>query len=118
MILPVAHFLPATDPRMRSTMAMVERELGTDDGLLRRWSTDPAGFLMCSFWLVECLVMAGESQRAEALFERVAGYANDVGLFSEQIDLRTGDQLGNTPQALSHVGLINAAWRLTEPDSY
>ncbi|WP_406075390.1 glycoside hydrolase family 15 protein [Micromonospora sp. NBC_01638] len=118
LILPVAHFLPATDPRMRSTMAMVERELGTDDGLLRRWSTDPAGFLMCSFWLVECLVMAGESQRAEALFERVAGYANDVGLFSEQIDLRTGDQLGNTPQALSHVGLINAAWRLTEPDSY
>ncbi|WCN82574.1 glycoside hydrolase family 15 protein [Micromonospora sp. LH3U1] len=118
LILPVAHFLPATDPRMRSTMAMVERELGTDDGLVRRWSTDPGGFLLCSFWLVECLVMAGESQRAEALFERVVGYANDVGLFSEQIDLRTGDQLGNTPQALSHVGLINAAWRLTKPDSY
>ncbi|MEU8167834.1 glycoside hydrolase family 15 protein [Micromonospora sp. NPDC049004] len=118
LALPVAHFLPATDPRMRSTIAMVERELGTDDGLVRRWTTDPAGFLMCSFWLVECLVMAGEPRRAEELFERVVGHANDVGLFSEQIDLTTGAQLGNTPQALSHIGLINAAWRLTEPDSF
>ncbi|MEU4470313.1 glycoside hydrolase family 15 protein [Micromonospora sp. NPDC023888] len=118
LTLPVAHFLPATDPRMRSTIAMVERELGTDGGLVRRWSTDPGGFLLCSFWLVECLVMVGESKRAEALFERVVGYANDVGLFSEQIDLTNGEQLGNTPQALSHVGLINAAWRLTAPDSY
>ncbi|MET7818431.1 glycoside hydrolase family 15 protein [Micromonospora zamorensis] len=118
LALPVTHFLPATDPRMRSTIAMVERELGTEEGLLRRWTTDPAGFLLCSFWLVECLVMAGESKRAEALFERVVGYANDVGLFSEQIDLATGAQLGNIPQALSHIGLINAAWRLTKPDSY
>ncbi|MEU5912842.1 glycoside hydrolase family 15 protein [Micromonospora sp. NPDC047527] len=118
LILPVAQFLPATDPRMRSTIAMVERELGTEDGLIRRWTTDPAGFLLCSFWLVECLVMTGEPTRAEELFERVVGYANDVGLFSEQIDLATGAQLGNTPQALSHVGLINAAWRLTEPESY
>lgn len=118
LALPVAHFLPATDPRMRSTIAMVERELGTEDGLLRRWTTDPAGFLLCSFWLVECLVMAGEQRRAEELFERVAGHSNDVGLFSEQIDLTTGVQLGNTPQALSHIGLINAAWRLTTPDSY
>ncbi|MEV4498293.1 glycoside hydrolase family 15 protein [Micromonospora arborensis] len=118
LALPVTHFLPATDPRMRSTIAMVERELGTEGGLLRRWTTDPAGFLLCSFWLVECLVMTGEQQRAEALFERVAGYSNDVGLFSEQIDLSSGMQLGNTPQALSHIGLINAAWRITRPDSY
>ncbi|MEU0550562.1 glycoside hydrolase family 15 protein [Micromonospora sp. NPDC005979] len=118
LALPVAHFLPATDPRMRSTIAMVERELGTEDGLVRRWTTDPAGFLLCSFWLVECLVMAGEPRRAEELFERVVGRANDVGLFSEQIDLTTGAQLGNMPQALSHIGLINAAWRLTEPNSF
>ena len=103
LALPVTHFLPATDPRMRSTIAMVERELGTEDGLLRRWTTDPAGFLLCSFWLVECLVMTGEPQRAEALFERVVGYANDVGLFSEQIDLATGAQLGNIAAgALAH----------------
>ncbi|MEU4550688.1 GH15 family glucan-1,4-alpha-glucosidase [Micromonospora violae] len=118
LALPVARFLPATDPRMRSTIAVLERDLGTDEGLLRRWSTDPAAFPLCSFWLVECLVMTGEMQRAEALFERVVGYANDVGLFSEQIDLSTGVQLGNTPQALSHIGLINAAWRITKPDSF
>ncbi|MFG3552914.1 glycoside hydrolase family 15 protein [Micromonospora sp. NPDC047557] len=117
LTLPMACFLPATDPRMRSTITTVERELGTDNGLLRRWTTDPAGFLLCSFWLVECLVMAGEPRRAEELFERVVGHANDVGLFSEQIDLTTGAQLGNMPQALSHIGLINAAWRLTEPNS-
>ncbi|MCM0675582.1 glycoside hydrolase family 15 protein [Micromonospora phytophila] len=117
LMLPVVGFLPATDPRMRSTIEAVARELGTDDGLVRRWDTDPAGFLLCSFWLVECLVLAGEQARAEALFERVVGHANDVGLLSEQMDLTTGAHLGNTPQALSHIGLINAAWRLTDPTS-
>ncbi|SCG39147.1 glycoside hydrolase family 15 protein [Micromonospora inositola] len=115
LYLPVVQFLPATDPRMRSTIEMVERELGTDAGLVRRWNNDPAGFVLCSFWLVECLVMTGQRDRARALFEKVLGQANDVGLFAEQIDLRTGAQLGNTPQALSHIGLINAAWRLTDP---
>ena len=115
LFLPVVGFLPAGDPRMRSTIDVVERELGTEDGLLRRWNTDPAGFVLCSFWLVECLVLAGEPERARTLFEKVLGHANDVGLFAEQIDLSTGAQLGNTPQALSHIGLINAAWRLTDP---
>ncbi len=117
LFLPVVGFLPATDPRMRATIDVVERELGTGGGLVRRWDTDPAGFLLCSFWLVECLVLAGERERAERLFEQAAGYANDLGLFSEQIDLHTGAQLGNTPQALSHIGLINAAWRLTDPST-
>ncbi|WP_431728841.1 glycoside hydrolase family 15 protein [Verrucosispora sp. TAA-831] len=115
LYLPVVGFLPATDPRMRATIAAVERELGGEGGLVRRWDTDPAGFLLCSFWLVECLVLAGEQDRAARLFEQVAGHANDVGLLSEQIDLTTGAQLGNTPQALSHIGLVNAAWRLTDP---
>ncbi|MGK5738628.1 glycoside hydrolase family 15 protein [Micromonospora sp. URMC 103] len=118
LFLPVVHFLPVDDPRIRSTIAVVERELGTEDGLVRRWNTDPAGFLLCSFWLVECLAMTGESERARALFERTAAHANDVGLFSEQIDLTTGAQLGNIPQALSHIGLINAAWRLTDPSAF
>ncbi|MER7457575.1 glycoside hydrolase family 15 protein [Micromonospora sp. NPDC126480] len=115
LYLPVVGFLPASDPRMRATIEVVERELGTGGGLVRRWESDPAGFLLCSFWLVECLVLVGERERAERLFVKAAGYANDVGLFSEQVDLHTGAQLGNTPQALSHVGLINAAWRLTDP---
>lgn len=99
---------------MRATIDAVERELCVD-GLVRRWADDPAGFVLCSFWLVECLLLAGVRGRAEALFERTARRANDVGLFAEQIDQTTGAQLGNTPQALSHVGLINAAWRLTDP---
>ncbi|MEV4479011.1 glycoside hydrolase family 15 protein [Micromonospora coxensis] len=115
LLLPMLGFLPATDARMRSTIEVVERELGSDRGLVRRWSTDPAGFVLCSFWLVECLVLAGEAERADRLFQQVLGHANDVGLFAEQADLRTGAQLGNMPQALSHIGLINAAWRLTEP---
>ncbi|MEV1330845.1 glycoside hydrolase family 15 protein [Micromonospora costi] len=118
LFLPVVHFLPANDPRMRSTITVIERELGTEEGLVRRWNTDPAGFLLCSFWLVECLAMAGEQERAERLFARATGHANDLGLFSEQVDLVTGAQLGNTPQALSHIGLINAAWRLTDPAAF
>ncbi|MFI9639372.1 glycoside hydrolase family 15 protein [Micromonospora sp. NPDC051925] len=115
LLLPMVRFLPATDPRMRATIATIERELGGGDGLLRRWSADPEGFVLCSFWLVECLVLTGERERARRLFEQVLGHANDVGLFAEQLDPRTGAQLGNTPQALSHIGLINAAWRLTDP---
>jgi GH15 family glucan-1,4-alpha-glucosidase len=115
LFLPVVGFLPAADPRMRATIEVVERELGTEDGLVRRWNSDPAGFVLCSFWLVECLVMAGEPDRARTLFEKVLGHANDLGLFAEQIDLDSGAQLGNMPQALSHIGLINAAWRLTDP---
>ncbi|WP_446218742.1 glycoside hydrolase family 15 protein [Micromonospora sp. IBHARD004] len=115
LLLPMVHFLPAADPRMRSTIDVIERELSTEDGLVRRWNTDPAGFVFCSFLLVECLVMAGEPDRARVLFEKVLGHGNDLGLFAEQIDLSTGAQLGNTPQALSHIGLISAAWRLTDP---
>jgi GH15 family glucan-1,4-alpha-glucosidase len=115
LIMPLVQFLPATDPRMRATIDTIESSLGRD-GLIRRWSTDPAGFVLCNFWLVECLALAGQRQRAIDLFERTAGYANDVGLFAEQLDLTTGAHLGNTPQALSHIGLINAAWRLTETD--
>ncbi|TCB90963.1 glycoside hydrolase family 15 protein [Micromonospora zingiberis] len=117
LYLPVVGFLPADDPRMRATIAAVERELGGGDGLIRRWDGDPAGFLLCSFWLVECLVLAGERDRAARLFEQVTGHANDLGLLSEQIDPGSGAHLGNTPQALSHIGLVNAAWRLTEPTS-
>lgn len=116
LVMPILRFLPATDPRMRATIAAVRERLGSD-GLVRRWATDPAGFVLCTFWLVECLVLAGEPERATELFEQTAARANDVGLFAEQLDLVTGAQLGNYPQALSHIGLINAAWRLTDPDT-
>jgi GH15 family glucan-1,4-alpha-glucosidase len=99
LLLPLLHFLPATDPRMRATIEVIERELCTPDGLVRRWSTDPAGFLLCSFWLVECLVMAGDGTGAGISREGV-GHGNDVGLLAEQIDLPPRP-VGQHPQALS-----------------
>ncbi|MEH0841577.1 glycoside hydrolase family 15 protein [Micromonospora sp. CPCC 205711] len=113
LIMPLVGFLPADDPRMRSTMDVVERELSRD-GLLRRWKDDPAGFVICSFWLVSCLAKAGEQDRAVRLFEQLVARVNDLGLYAEQIDQATGEQLGNFPQAFSHIGLINAAGWLTE----
>lgn len=113
LLMPLVGFLPADDPRMRSTVAVIEREL-SHDGLLRRWHGDPAGFVICSFWLVSCLGLGGEVDRATQLFEQLAARVNDLGLFAEQIDQSTGEQLGNFPQAFSHIGMINAAGRLTE----
>jgi GH15 family glucan-1,4-alpha-glucosidase len=113
LIMPLVGFLPADDPRMRATVELVERRL-THDGLLRRWDGDPAGFVICSFWLAGCLALAGDLERAERLFDQLVGRANDLGLFAEQIDLVTGEQLGNFPQAFSHIGLIVAAGLLTE----
>ncbi|MFG1917290.1 glycoside hydrolase family 15 protein [Micromonospora sp. NPDC048898] len=113
LVMPLVGFLPADDPRMRSTIRAVEQRL-SHDGLLRRWDGDPAGFLICSFWLVCCLALAGERDRAHELFRELAERVNDLGLFAEQIDPLTGEQLGNFPQAFSHIGLINAAGVLTD----
>jgi GH15 family glucan-1,4-alpha-glucosidase len=68
---------------------------------------------MCTFWLVECLAMMGETERAREIFERLLGCANDVGLLSEEIDPATGELLGNFPQAFTHIGLVNAAWAIS-----
>ena len=113
LLLPLVGFLPARDGRMWATIEAIESQLG-DIGLVRRWADDPMGFLICTFWLVECLAMGGEIARAEAWFERSTAYANDLGLLAEQADPDRKELLGNFPQAFSHVGLINAAWRLTE----
>ncbi len=113
LLLPIVHFLPAGDERMWATIEAIERELG-DIGLVRRWPEDPMGFLICTYWLVECLAMGGEISRAEKWFEQATSYANDLGLLSEEADPDRKELLGNYPQAFSHVGLINAAWRLTE----
>jgi GH15 family glucan-1,4-alpha-glucosidase len=113
LLLPVVGFLPATDERMWATIEAIERELG-DGGLVRRWPDDPSGFLICTFWLVECLALGGEVDRAERWFASALGYANDLGLLSEEGDVANGALLGNFPQAFSHVGLVSAAWRLSE----
>jgi len=116
LLLPVVGFLPADDTRMRATVEAVARELGRG-GLVRRWPDDASGFLICTYWLVECLAMAGETDRAREWFEQATGRANDLGLLSEEADPDSDELLGNFPQAFSHVGLINAAWRLGQADA-
>ena len=120
-MIPLVGFLPARDPRMIGTVAAIQREL-THDGLVRRYATDeavdglPPGegtFLTCSFWLVDNLVMLDRLDEARALFEHLLGLRNDVGLLAEEYDPVAGRQLGNFPQAFSHVGLINSAHNLT-----
>jgi GH15 family glucan-1,4-alpha-glucosidase len=113
LLMPLVGFLPASDSRMRSTIARIEREL-VDNGLVHRWAGDEHGFLICTYWLVECLALAGEIDRSIELFEQTTAYANDLGLLAEEVDPRTGELMGNFPQTLSHVGLINAAWRVGE----
>jgi alpha,alpha-trehalase len=124
LLMPLVGFLPATDERMRSTIEAIASEL-TQDGLVLRYLND-AGlnadglvgeegtFVICSFWLVSCLARAGEIERAEELFEQLAGYANDLGLLAEEIDPVEGELLGNFPQAFSHIGLITAAWEIDQ----
>jgi GH15 family glucan-1,4-alpha-glucosidase len=124
LLMPIFGFLPATDERMRSTIEAIAREL-TDDGLVLRYRSEEGlnadgltgeegTFVICSFWLVSCLAQAGEVERAEELFNRLTGYANDLGLLAEEIDTTTGEQLGNFPQAFSHVGLITAAYQIDQ----
>lgn len=112
LLMPLVEFLPATDERMRSTIEAIDDRF-CRGGLVRRWPEEQNGFIICSYWLVECLVLAGRKDRAREIFEQVTALANDVGLLSEMADSETGQLLGNFPQAFSHVGLINAAWRLT-----
>ena len=118
LLLAVTGFLPMSDPRMQATLERIVEQLSTADGLLYRYRSedgldgDEATFTLCSYWLVQCLALAGERDRAIALFEKVTSYANDVGLLSEEIDVASGELLGNFPQAFSHVGLVNAVWTI------
>jgi len=115
LLMPLVGFLPATDPRMRATIEIIARDLVTG-GLVHRWVGDDNGFIICTYWLVECLALAGETARAIELFEQTTAYANDLGLLAEEADPATGELWGNFPQAFSHVGLINAAWSIAEAE--
>jgi GH15 family glucan-1,4-alpha-glucosidase len=121
LLMPILGFLPATDERMRATIEAIASEL-TEDGLVLRYRNqeginadglagEEGTFVICSFWLVSALAKAGEVERAEALFDRLVSYANDLGLLAEEIDTN-GELLGNFPQAFSHIGLITAAWEI------
>jgi len=123
LLIPEVGFLPPTDPRVISTVEVIARELMTD-GLLRRYEMphtqsevdgltgSEGSFLACSFWLVNALQMIGKQDEATELFERLLSLRNDVGLLSEEYDTRYSRQVGNTPQAFSHMPLIQSALNL------
>ncbi|HKO57686.1 MAG TPA: glycoside hydrolase family 15 protein [Thermoanaerobaculia bacterium] len=109
-------FLPGDDPRMLGTVEAIRAKLGNDELIyryeLRTEDGLPPGegaFLACSFWLVEALTLAGRYDEAHDVFRKLLGRGNDLGLFSEEVDVESGLLLGNFPQALTHIGLINAA---------
>ncbi|HEY6880227.1 MAG TPA: glycoside hydrolase family 15 protein, partial [Polyangiales bacterium] len=122
LIMPLAGFLPADDPRVRATVSAIERELVIEDTFVMRYRTRPeldglpkgeGTFLPCSFWLVNNMVMQGRKQEARALFERLLALANDVGLLAEEYDPAARRLLGNFPQAFSHLALVDAAVSLS-----
>jgi GH15 family glucan-1,4-alpha-glucosidase len=109
LLMSIVGFHDADDERMRATVEVIDREL-TRDGLVRRWTgAEDGAFFICSFWLADCLAREGRLDRAVEVFESAIGCANDVGLLSEEVDLERRQLIGNFPQALSHVGVINAA---------
>ncbi|MEP7208823.1 MAG: glycoside hydrolase family 15 protein [Casimicrobiaceae bacterium] len=117
LLLPLVGFLPIDDPRIVGTIAAVEHDL-LHQGFLLRYRSEqdvdglPAGegvFLACTFWLADCYALQGRAEKARALFERLLGLVNDVGLLSEEYDPVAKRLLGNFPQAFSHVSLVNTA---------
>jgi GH15 family glucan-1,4-alpha-glucosidase len=123
LMIPLVGFLPASDPRVRGTVAAVERHL-LRDGFVDRYDTAatedglPAGegsFLACTFWLADNYALLGRHDEARGLFERLLGLCNDVGLLAEEYDPQAKRLVGNFPQAFSHIGLINTALNLSRP---
>jgi len=124
LMIPMVGFLPADDHRVKGTVEQIGREL-SHDGFIARYDTTitqdglPPGegvFLPCTFWYADNLALQGRRAEAKEIFDRLIGLCNDVGLLSEEYDVKEKRLVGNFPQAFSHVGLINTAWHLTAPD--
>jgi len=122
LLIPLFGFLPTSDERVRSTINRTVAELSWN-GLLRRYRTDETddglkgsegAFLWCTFWLVRNLLRLGRLDEAKALYQRLLGYGNHLGLFSEMVDPASGDTLGNFPQALTHLAVIVSGLELTQ----
>jgi GH15 family glucan-1,4-alpha-glucosidase len=122
LLLPSVGFLPASDPRVRGTLAAIEKYMMRDGFVLRH---DPreisdekqpieGAFLACTLWLADAYVLTGEIAKAQVLFDRVVAVANDLGLLAEEFDSGVGRQTGNFPQALTHIALINTAHNLSD----
>ena len=124
LLVPLVRFLPPTDERVRATVHAIADEL-TEGGLVLRYRPQESDdglrgregtFLICSFWLVSAMSEIGELDRARDLCERLLGYASPLGLYAEELDPRTGRQLGNFPQAFTHLALINAVMHVIRAD--
>ncbi|WP_298254373.1 glycoside hydrolase family 15 protein [Bradyrhizobium sp.] len=121
LLLPAVGFLPASDSRVRGTVAAIERHMMRDGFVLRHdprqlkaeHQSEEGAFLACSLWLADAYVLFGEIGKAQALFDRVVGVANDLGLLAEEFDPGAGRQTGNFPQALTHIALVNTAHNLS-----
>ncbi|KEF04121.1 glucoamylase [Streptomyces rimosus] len=130
LLIPQMGFLPPDDKRVIGTIEAIQRELGTEDGFILRYPTsgedagvdglegDEGAFLACSFWLADDLAMIGRVEEARILFEKLLSLRNDLGLLAEEWDSRLQRQVGNFPQAFSHVPLIDTALRLTASGAY
>ncbi|HUB41922.1 MAG TPA: glycoside hydrolase family 15 protein [Streptosporangiaceae bacterium] len=125
LMLAITGFLPADDPRMKATIDATATRLTDERGLVYRYLTNDGptsdgltggegAFLLCTFWLAQAQALAGDVDAATATFERAVAAINDVGLLAEEVDPASGEMIGNFPQAFSHIGLINAAWAISQ----
>jgi GH15 family glucan-1,4-alpha-glucosidase len=122
LLLPAVGFLPPADPRVCGTIAAIEKYMMQDGFVLRHDPRKPSdapqpiegAFLACSLWLADAHVLAGAIDKAQALFDRVVAVANDLGLLAEEFHVGEGRQIGNFPQALTHIALINTAHNLSD----
>jgi GH15 family glucan-1,4-alpha-glucosidase len=118
-MLAITGFLPGDDPRMKATIDATAARLTDERGLVYRYlardglAGEEGTFLLCTFWLAQAQALAGEVDAAAATFERAVTAINDVGLLAEEVD-GSGEMIGNFPQAFSHIGLVNAAWAITQ----
>jgi GH15 family glucan-1,4-alpha-glucosidase len=122
LMLSLVGFLPADEPKVLATINATEERLTDKRGLVYRYRShdglegEEGTFLMCTFWLAQALAQAGQPDRARTVFERAAAFVNDVGLLAEEAGPVKGELLGNFPQAFSHIGLVNAAWAISQTE--
>jgi len=124
LMLTITGFLAGNDSRMKATIDATAQRLTDKRGLVYRYLThdglagEEGTFVLCTFWLAQAQALAGEVEAATATFERAVAAINDVGLLAEEVDPRNGEMIGNFPQAFSHIGLINAAWAITQAQQH
>ncbi|HEX6675429.1 MAG TPA: glycoside hydrolase family 15 protein [Actinomycetes bacterium] len=122
LMMAITGFLPGTDPRMKATIDAIAARLTDERGLVYRYRAEDGlegeegTFLLCTFWLAQAQALAGQVDLAKRTFARAAAYANDVGLLAEEVDAAGDELIGNYPQAFSHIGLVNAAWAISQAE--